>query len=210
MRLIKNLTFLGICSLMTVTAFSQHFDIDILRNINHNESSFKNSFFKTTSNSVIYFNIAAPVGLFTAGVIKHDQQLKKDAAYTLGAYVFASVVTQGMKITIQRDRPFVTYPDIIKRDDAGGGYSFPSGHTSAAFCTATSLSLLFPKWYVIMPSYLYAIAVGYGRMYQGVHYPTDVLVGAIVGAGSAWVSFKVEKYMDKKQKSKKEITPAPL
>ena len=82
-------------------------------------------------------------------------------------------------------------------------YSFPSGHTSSAFCTATSLSLLFPKWYVAVPSYLYAATVGYARMYQGVHYPSDVLVGALVGAGSAWISYKVEKWMDKKHKQNK-------
>jgi undecaprenyl-diphosphatase len=40
-------------------------------------------------------------------------------------------------------------------------------------------------------------------MYQGVHYPSDVLVGAVVGAGSAWISYKVEKWMDKKHKQNK-------
>jgi undecaprenyl-diphosphatase len=40
-------------------------------------------------------------------------------------------------------------------------------------------------------------------MYQGVHYPSDVLVGALVGAGSAWLSYKVEKWMDKKHKKNK-------
>ena len=127
----------------------------------------------------------------------------------VGGYILNAAVTQGMKRIIQRDRPFVTYSFIIKRD-AGGGYSFPSGHTSAAFCTATSLSLLFPRWYVIAPSYLYASAVGYARMYQGVHYPTDVLAGAIVGAGCAWLSFKAEAWMEKKHSPKKAAEPAAL
>ena len=134
--------------------------------------------------------------------MKHDKQMQKNAAYMIGAFVASSIVTQGMKRIIKRERPFVTYPYLIKRD-VGGSYSFPSGHTSAAFCTATSLSLLFPKWYVIAPSYLYAASVGYARMYQGVHYPSDVLVGAVVGAGSAWISYKVEKWMDKKHKQNK-------
>ena len=128
--------------------------------------------------------------------------MQKNAAYMIGGFVASSIVTQGMKRIIKRERPFVTYPYLIKRD-VGGSYSFPSGHTSAAFCTATSLSLLFPKWYVIAPSYLYAASVGYARMYQGVHYPSDVLVGAVVGAGSAWISYKVEKWMDKKHKQNK-------
>jgi len=55
--------------------------------------------------------------------------------------------------------------------------SFPSGHTTAAFETATSLSLNFPKWYVIIPAYTWAGAVGYSRLYLGVHYPSDIAAG---------------------------------
>jgi membrane-associated phospholipid phosphatase len=126
----------------------------------------------------------------------------------MGGIIVSSIVTTGMKKIIHRDRPFITYPDIIKRVEVEG-YSFPSGHTSSAFCTATSLSLLFPKWYVIVPSYLYAATVGYSRMYLGVHYPTDVFAGALVGAGCAWLSFKAEKWISKKQNANKTISPAP-
>ena len=82
--------------------------------------------------------------------------------------------TTGLKFAINRKRPFVTYPDIEKIASAGSK-SFPSGHTSDAFATATSLSLAFPKWYVITPSFVWACAVGYSRMDLGVHYPSDVL-----------------------------------
>jgi membrane-associated phospholipid phosphatase len=181
---------------------AQNFDIDLLRNINHAQSDFKDDFFKFTSNSVTYVNIAAPLGVLTAGLINHDKKLQRDAAFMAGGYLVSSIITQGLKKITKRDRPFVTYPDIIKRSE-GGGYSFPSGHTSAAFYSATSLSLLFPKWYVIAPSYLWAASVGYGRMYQGVHYPTDVFVGAIVGAGSAWLAYKAEKWYSKKYNKNK-------
>ena len=195
-------------SFLSLFAHAQNFDINLLRPINHNESTFKNNLFKTASNSVTVVNIAAPVSVFAVGLIKHNKQLQKDAGYMLGGFVVSAIVTHGLKRITKRDRPFITYPDIIKKGD-GGGYSFPSGHTSAAFCTATSLSLLFPKWYVIVPAYLYASTVGYARMYQGVHYPTDVFAGAVVGAGSAWLAYKAQKWMYKKQ-SKKKITPAAL
>ncbi len=192
-----------------MNSFSQNWDINLLTSINENESSFKNSFCTVISNSVVVFNIAAPLSVFTAGVIRHDKQLKTDAIFMVGGYLVSSIVTQGLKAIIERPRPFITYPYIVKRTE-GGGYSFPSGHTSAAFCTATSLSLLFPKWYVIAPCYLYAASVGYARMYQGVHYPTDVIVGAIVGAGSAWLAYKVEKWRAKKNGTTKVKEPAAL
>jgi membrane-associated phospholipid phosphatase len=209
MRFKKSFAVTCIFSLVYVSALSQNFDINLLKTINENESNFKNNFFNAASQSVIITGIVAPLGVLTAGLIKHDKKLQKDAVWMVGGYILNAAVTQGMKRIIQRDRPFITYSFIIKRD-AGGGYSFPSGHTSAAFCTATSLSLLFPKWYVIAPSYLYASAVGYARMYQGVHYPTDVLAGAIVGAGCAWLSFKAEAWMEKKHSAKKAAEPAAL
>ncbi|WP_256604704.1 phosphatase PAP2 family protein [Sphingobacterium multivorum] len=67
-----------------------------------------------------------------------------------------------------------------------GGYSFPSGHTSSAFATASALSRAYSKWYVVAPSLLWASSVGYSRMYLGVHFPSDVLTGAVLGTGAAF------------------------
>jgi len=209
MRLKKTFFSYLIFLLVSIPAFSQNWDIDLLTSINHNESSYKNSFCDVISESVVVFNIAAPLSVFSAGVIRHDKQLKVDAAYMVGGYIVSTIITQGLKVITKRPRPFITYPDIVQRTKADG-YSMPSGHTSSAFCTATSLSLLFPKWYVIAPCYLYAATVGYARMYQGVHYPTDVIVGAIVGAGSAWLAYKVEQWQDKKNATKKTKAPAVL
>ncbi len=185
------------------TAFAQNFDINTVKSINGNPSTFKTNFFKADAQSVTVINIAAPVGVFVAGLIKHNNQLKKDAAYMAGTFILSSIVTNASKQIFKRNRPYVDYPLDVTKRDAGGGYSFPSGHTSAAFTTATSLSLYFPKWYVIAPAYLWAGSVAYARMYQGVHYPSDVFAGAIVGAGSAWLGWKVQHWMDKKHRSKK-------
>ena len=58
---------------------------------------------------------------------------------------------------------------------------------------ATSLSVKYPKWYVIAPSALWACSVGVSRMNEGVHYPSDVLAGAAIGAGCAVVNIYVNK-----------------
>ena len=192
----KNLLiFLLFCS---VKINAQNFDIDLLKPINKNETNFKNDYLELCASSVTVTSIALPVSVFTAGLIKHDKKMQKDAAYIAGAWITSAVITQVTKRVLDRKRPFEEYVFIVKRDDESGGRSFPSGHTSSAFSTATSLSLYYPKWYVIAPAYLYAASVGWARMYQGVHYPTDVLGGAVIGAGSAWLSYKVQQWHDKK------------
>lgn len=182
----------------SINVSAQNADINILKSINASGSNFKNDFFKATSNSVAIVNIAAPVSLFTASLIQHDKNLRKQSLYMAGAYLISTGITQGLKRVIKRERPFEKYNFIIQRTHTDI-YSFPSGHSSSAFNTATSLSIVFPKWYVIVPSYVWATAVAYGRMYQGVHYPSDVLAGAVIGAGSAWMSFKIQRWIDKKK-----------
>lgn len=195
--------------LLSIECAAQNFDIDLLKSINEKEAAFKTDFSKMVTQSVIVVNIAAPVTLLTVGFATHDKKLQKDAAYMAGGYILSTLITQGTKRIVQRDRPYVKYPFIINRVNTEG-YSFPSGHTSSAFYSATSLSLLYKKWYVVVPSCLWAASVGYARMYQGVHYPTDVLAGALVGAGSAWITYRVQKWMDKKAAARKTAKPAAL
>lgn len=114
-----------------------------------------------------------------------------------GAMAVSAGTTLLLKYSIDRPRPFETYSFIVKLSDAGSP-SFPSGHTSNAFATATSLSLAIPKWYVTAPALLWASAVGYSRMHLGVHYPSDVLVGAAIGAGSAFLSHYLNRRLFRK------------
>lgn len=181
--------------------FAQNADIAIVKELNENQSSSKTNFCNFSANSITYINIGAPVVVFSVGLIKNNKKLQKDAAYMMGAYLLSAVITRSGKKIFNRNRPYQDYAFITKLS-SGGGHSFPSGHTSAAFTTATSLSLYFRKWYVIVPAYIWAGSVGYARIYQGVHYPTDVLAGAIVGAGSAWLTYKAQKWIERKHKKK--------
>jgi membrane-associated phospholipid phosphatase len=177
---------------------AQNLDINLLKSINKNETTFKNKYLELNASSVSALSVGIPAGIAIAGFIQHDKKLQRDALYMGGAYLLSSIITQGTKRIVDRQRPFEKYSFIIKRDDESGGLSFPSGHTSAAFCTATSVALRYRKWYFVVPSYVFATSVGWARMYQGVHYPSDVLAGAIVGAGSAWLGWKAQKWMERK------------
>ena len=100
--------------------------------------------------------------------------------------------TYALKNIIQRPRPYVALDDIDARDRGHQGddvfdpHSFPSGHTSSAFVIATSLSLSYQEWYVTVPAYTWATLMGFTRAWHGVHYPSDILVGAGIGTASAF------------------------
>ncbi|MCD8343224.1 MAG: phosphatase PAP2 family protein [Oscillospiraceae bacterium] len=68
-------------------------------------------------------------------------------------------------------------------------YSFPSGHTASSFACATALTRAFGKkgaW-----SFAFAALIALSRLYVGVHYPTDVLCGALLGAGISWITYSL-------------------
>jgi membrane-associated phospholipid phosphatase len=188
--------------LQSVTIYSQNLDIRILRQINLNRNERLDGAFTTITNSVSPVSIAAPFLVFGVGLIEKDKNVQQKGLVIGVSFLLTTAIATTLKHTINRPRPYETYPDIQKMA-AGGSPSFPSGHTSDAFSTATSLSLAFPKWYVIAPSYVYASAVGYSRMHLGVHYPSDVLAGAVIGTGSAYLCYKAQKWINHKKRNNK-------
>jgi membrane-associated phospholipid phosphatase len=180
---------------------AQNIDIRILRSLNSSQTLPSDSFFQFISNSNVYMVIGIPAGMATAGIIRHDKKLLRNACLTVAASALCAGITSTLKYSINRERPFITYHDITKKS-YGGSPSFPSGHTSSAFATATSVSLAYPKWYIIIPSFTWAGTVAYSRMDLGVHYPSDVLAGAIIGAGAAWFSYEVNKKLNSNLRKK--------
>ena len=187
-----------------LTSYSQNADIRILRQINLNRNERLDGAFTTITNSVSPISIAAPLLVLGTGLIGKDKTIRQKGLVMGASIVLAATISTTLKHTINRARPFETYPDIQKMA-SGGSPSFPSGHTSDAFSTATSLSLSFPKWYVIAPSYTYAAAVGYSRMHLGVHYPSDVLAGAAIGVGSAFLCYKAQKWINHNKRNRLSI-----
>ena len=209
MNQFKVLIIVCLFSLMPFLGYSQNFDINLLKSINQAGSNFKDDYSNAVSNTVKIYSLAAPTGIFVAGLLKHDKKLQRDGAFMMAGFIGTTIITQGMKRIIKRDRPYLTHSFIVRRTETSG-YSFPSGHTSSAFYTSTYLCILFPKWYVIVPASLYAVSAGYARMYQGVHYPTDVFAGAVLGAGSAWLSEKASKWLVKRSADKNQRIPLVL
>ena len=190
-KTLYSLIFLFICN---HSVFAQNLDYRILKDINNSYTTTGGRIQTVITNSITPITIAVPAGLLAYTLYKNDSISRRKFLTVASSEFLTGIITVSLKLAIKRERPFKTYDDINKYSNAGS-LSFPSGHTSAAFSIATALSLEFPKWYVIAPSMLWASTMGYSRIYLGVHYPSDVLVGAIIGAGTSYLCYKANKWL---------------
>ena len=139
---------------------------------------------------------APALGHCVYGLAANDKAALYNAAELGGSWLLTAGVTMTLKWIVNRPRPYTSYPSDLVCLQPLVDPSFPSGHTSLCFATATTLSLFYPRWYVVVPAFAWAIGVGYSRLYVGAHYPTDVVVGAMVGIGSAVVAHWVRNNID--------------
>jgi undecaprenyl-diphosphatase len=99
------------------------------------------------------------------------------------AILISESISGGLKAWIERDRPAVADPDPDTLVGLPATFSFPSGHATVSFACATTLALAVPR--LRWPLYALATLISFSRVYVGVHYPLDVLVGAVLGVGIA-------------------------
>jgi len=187
--------------LLTLTVQAQNADIRLLRKVYSSEVLPADPFFQFISDSHVVVIAGVPLVMGATALLTHNDKLLNQTIELGAASALNLGMTYLLKYSINRDRPYTTYPDIIPKS-VDGSPSFPSGHTSSSFATATSLSLIYPKWYVIAPSYLWAGSVGFSRVYLGAHYPSDVAAGALLGAGSAWLTHKANQWYQNNHKAK--------
>ncbi|MET1057737.1 MAG: phosphatase PAP2 family protein [Pedobacter sp.] len=162
----------------------QRLDDRIMIDLSEHRSPEKTNFFMFLSRYNNLVNVAVPAGVFADGVISNDKGTRQNALYIASSSAVNLLVTTLIKRIVRRPRPFNGRVKINAVYHPGST-SFPSGHSSSSFTTATALSQVYRKWYVVAPAYLWAGSVSYSRMYLGVHYPTDVATGAILGTSTA-------------------------
>jgi membrane-associated phospholipid phosphatase len=186
-----------------LAARGQNPDVNILKTLNAGNAPGWDNTMAGLSYIVPIIAPAQVVSLWTYGAIKKDRKVIKDGHRSAATIILAMSLSTVLKYSIERERPFDAFPDEITQRDYPETFSFPSGHTTSAFATATAMSLSCRKWYVTVPSYTYAGLVAYARMRLGVHYPTDVLAGMIIGTGSGLLIWQLDKMIVKKREKKK-------
>lgn len=130
--------------------------------------------------------IAAGAGVLLTGA-------SPGPAYRLALASAGAVgATVALKRLTRRPRPFYVEAAITSRSPefhegrpVSDSYALPSGHAALSAAQVTSWSLSYPQWYVIGPGAVWAVGVSVSRVWQGVHYPSDVMLGAALGVGVA-------------------------
>lgn len=131
--------------------------------------------------------------------LKKPAYFRQHFFWLLAAMLLAGLCVLLLKRIISRPRPLTDFAPLIESGTvhihvlgAALKYrSFPSGDTQTAFTAATYLSLLLPRWTPLF--ILLAVGVGLSRIYMGVHFPLDVIIGGLLGvvfASGAWVARK--------------------
>lgn len=170
-----------------VHAQAPPWEVNIFRSINDARSPFLNTVVGASDNLVLPITVGAPVAFAGVGLAQ-DNSYTFDTGAILGVTdVLAYVLYYPIKnFIVKRKRPYEVLANVHTGHlDSADKYSMPSGHTTAAFALATTLTLRYPEPYVYIPAYAWAAFVGYGRMYWGLHFPTDVVAGAVLGTASA-------------------------
>lgn len=162
----------------------QRFDDRIMTDIQNTRTPEKTDFMLFMSNTYRYGDIGIPAAMLAGGIIGHNEALRQNSLYVASSTAISYGLMTLIKHVVKRRRPFIQNINIVPVYRAGST-SFPSGHAASTIATATALSMAYPKWYIIAPAFFWAGTVSYSRMYLGVHYPTDVTAGALLGAGSA-------------------------
>lgn len=143
-------------------------------------------------------NWKIPIALFLLSlVIWGGKKGRIVAGLALIVFLLADQMSSNViKPLFSRARPYMYFTDILPLVNSSPRYSFPSTHATNIFATMFLLSFYYRKF--ILLNLFIAVAVSFSRVYVGVHYPSDIVAGAILGIACAVVVICAERLVNKK------------
>lgn len=170
-------------------------DCRLFRKINNSQSPFKTKILNTFDNSMLPVSLLLPPTLFIYSRVKRNTYDENSAYLLLSSEFTNFALTFGIKTFIKRARPVNALSNVYcKGVPLLDVYSFPSGHTSTSFSMATMFALRYPAYpQVYAPMFAWGLLIAYARPYFGMHYPSDLLAGAIIGSGSSILVYSLRK-----------------
>jgi undecaprenyl-diphosphatase len=182
--------------LLSLMQSLQKSDIGILKLIFENRIPGLETIFIFITNSAGAIAFGAPIVLLLIALKKKITVLRREALMILVPVALSAIIANALKYIFDTPRPYEVY-SFIHKLSVGGSPSFPSGHTADAFSFAVAMALVYRKWFIVIPVLIWACLVGYSRMYLGVHFPSDVIGGALIGAACSYsyVLYGKRKYL---------------
>ena len=145
--------------------------------------------------AVTHLGDAGALWIILAAVLLAFPKTRKSGAIVAAALIVDLVLCNGiLKNIFARTRPFDVKEGISLLITAPKDFSFPSGHTAASFTAVAALYFAGEKklW---KECGVLAVLIAISRMYLYVHYPTDILGGAIIGFFCGWAGWKLSRYL---------------
>lgn len=127
------------------------------------------------------------IWIVTGIILLCFKKYRKIGVFLLLGLAFGFLIGEcTMKPLIGRVRPFIENENINLLISPPSGYSFPSGHSWSSFTAGTFLLLNNKKWG--LPAFGLAVLIAFSRLYLYVHFPSDVIAGALFGIGTAFLA----------------------
>src|SRR5713226_10338 len=151
-------------------------DRDFSKHLSQSPSTI--SHYKTLSNGGVAALIGSAGGMWLLGHAKHNEHWSETGFLAGEATLNSLVIVQGMKYSVRRKRPFGTGSGSFFQS---GGTSFPSEHAAAAWSVAGVIAHEYPGPFIKIMAYGLASLVSVSRVKAHQHFPSDVLVGSVIG-----------------------------
>lgn len=173
-----------------MSALLKYFDTSDRFLLNVFNRKIRCKFFDILMPIITYIGSATFVSLMCLGaLISNDSKIHSVGVKCSVTLLISNIIAQILKFSVNRIRPFLKIENLNIKKIGIDKYSFPSGHTTAAFSMAVMFSLTFSSFSFVFIAV--ASLVGISRMYLGVHYPSDVIVGSLLGTVTSIILFNI-------------------